>query len=111
SAGNPIQILTEEQFCRLTGVATPETLKRQYHALRDVLARYRALREDHLRYLVKCGVLRPVLRTNADTFFAFPDLAMIKQANEGLVQGIAFRSVVRTLIAARQGQLEFDFRL
>ncbi len=54
--------------------ATPDTLKRQYHALRDLLARYRALREDHLRYLVKCGVLRPVLRTNADTFFAFPDL-------------------------------------
>ena len=42
--------------------------------MRDLLARYRALREDHLRYLVKCGVIRPVLRTNADTFFAFPDL-------------------------------------
>ena len=107
----PIRILTEEEFCRLAGVPTPDTLKRQYHALRDVLARYRALREDHLRYLVKCGVLRPVLRTNADTFFAFPDLATIKQANEGLVQGSSFRSVVRTLIAARQGQLEFDFRL
>jgi len=70
----PIRILSEEDFCRLAGVATPDTLKRQYHAMRDVMARYRALREDHLRYLVKCGVLRPVLRTNADTFFAFPDL-------------------------------------
>jgi tetratricopeptide (TPR) repeat protein len=107
----PIRILTEEEFCSLAGVATPDTLKRQYHALRDVLARYRALREDHLRYLVKCGVLRPVLRTNADTFFAFPDLAVIKQANEGLSQGNAFRSIVRALIAARQGQLEFDFRI
>jgi tetratricopeptide (TPR) repeat protein len=76
-----------------------------------VLARYRALREDHLRYLVKCGALRPVLRTNAETFFAFPDLAVIKQANDGLSQGVSFRSVVRALIAARQGQLEFDFRL
>jgi tetratricopeptide (TPR) repeat protein len=110
-AALPIQILTEEDFCRLAGVPTPDTLKRQYHAMRDVLARYRALREDHLRYLVKCGVLRPVLRTNADTFFAFPDLAVIKQANEGIAQGGAFRAVVRTLIAARQGQLEFDFRL
>ncbi len=107
----PIRILTEEEFCRLVGVATPDTLKRQYHALRDVLARYRALREDHLRYLVKCGVLRPVLRTNADTFFAFPDLATIKQANDELVEGQTFRSVVRTLIAVRLGQLEFDFRL
>jgi tetratricopeptide (TPR) repeat protein len=107
----PIRILSEEDFCRLAGVATPDTLKRQFHALRDVLARYRALREDHLRYLVKCGVLRPVLRTNADTFFAFPDLSVIKQANDGLSQGLAFRAIVRALIAARQGQLELDFRL
>ena len=106
-----IQILTEEAFCRLTGVPTPEALKRQYHAMRDLLARYRALREDHLRYLMKCGVLRPVLRTNADTFFAFPDLPTIRQANEGLEQGGTFRSIVRTLMASRQGQLEFDFRI
>jgi len=110
-AGRSIQILTEEDFCRLAGVATPDTLKRQYHAMRDVLQRYRALREDHVRYLVKCGILRPVLRTNADIFFAFPDLAVIRQANEGLGQGTAFRAIVRTLIAARRGQLEFDFRL
>jgi tetratricopeptide (TPR) repeat protein len=89
----PIQIVTEEEFCRIAGVPTPGTLKQQYHALRDLLARYPALREDHLRYLVKCGVLRPVLRTNADTFFAFPDVAAI------------------ALIAMQQGQLELDFRL
>jgi tetratricopeptide (TPR) repeat protein len=110
-SGQPIQILTEEEFCRLAGVPTPDTLKRQYYSVRDVVARYRALREDRVRYLVKAGVLRPVARTNADTFFAFPDLAVIKQANDGLAQGVAFRHVVRALIAARQGQLELDFRL
>src|SRR5262245_52173273 len=77
-----IRIVAEEDFCRLAGVPPPSALKRQYHALRDLLARYRALREDHVRYLVKCGLLHPVLRTNADTFFGFPDLAIIKQANE-----------------------------
>jgi tetratricopeptide (TPR) repeat protein len=106
-----IEILTEEQFCRLAGVPTPETLKRQYHALRDLLARYRSLREDHLRYLVKCGVIQPVLRTNADAFFAFPDLPAIKQANEDLAAGASFRAVVRSLLASRRGQLAFDFRL
>ena len=111
AAPAPIRITSEEEFCELAGVATPVALKRQYHAVRDVLARYRALREDHLRYLVKCGIVRPVLRTNADTFFTFADLGVIKQANEALAQGIAFRGVVRSLIAARQGQLEFDFRL
>jgi tetratricopeptide (TPR) repeat protein len=106
-----IRTITEEEFCRIADVPTPDTLKQQYHALRDLLARYRSLREDHVRYLVKCGVLRPVLRTNADTFFAFPDLAVIRQASEGLNEGAPFRSIVRSLMASRQGQLELDFRL
>ena len=106
-----IEILSEDQFCRLTGVPTPEALKQQYHAVRDLLARYRSLREDHLRYLVKCGVIRPVLRTNADTFFEFRDLAVIKQASDGLAQGMSFHAVVRSLLASRQRQLALDFRL
>ena len=109
--GPSIRILSEEDFCTLAGVPTPETLKRQYHAVRDLLARYGALREDQLHYLVKCGILRPVLRTNADTFFAFPDLSTVKQVNDSLGQGQSFRAIVKTLLAARQGQLELDFRL
>jgi len=106
-----IRIVSEDDFCRLAGVPTPESLKRQYHAMRDLAVRYRALRDDHLRYLMKCGVIRPVLRTNADTFFAFSELAVVKQVNDALEQGRSFRSVARSLIAARQGQLELDFRL
>jgi tetratricopeptide (TPR) repeat protein len=106
-----IRVVSEEEFCRLARVPPPDVLRQQYHAVRDLLARYRHLREDHLRYLVKCGVLRPVLKTNADTFFAFPDLAIVKQANEGLAQGAGFRSIVRSLLASREGQLELDFRL
>jgi tetratricopeptide (TPR) repeat protein len=109
--GLAISIISEDEFCRLAGVPTPESLKRQYYAMRDLLVRYRALREDHVRYLVKCGILRPVMRTNADTFFAFPDLATIKQASEALGQGLSFRSVVRMLTGSREGQLAFDFRL
>src|SRR5581483_2360969 len=55
---NQIRILSESAFCTLVGVQTPEALKQQYHAMRDLLARYRSLREDHLRYMMKCGVLR-----------------------------------------------------
>lgn len=106
-----IAIITEDQFCRLAGVPTIDTLKRQYHAIRDLLARYRSLREDHLRYLVKWGIIRPVLKTNADTYFDFPALGAIKQANDDLEQGRSFRSIVRALLASRAGQLAFDFRL
>jgi tetratricopeptide (TPR) repeat protein len=106
-----IEIVTEEQFCRLAGVPTPEAIKSQYSAMRDLLARYRRLREDHLRYLVKCSIITPALRTNADTFFAFSDVAAIKRVNDAIEQGRSFQSVVRILLAEREGQLAFDFRL
>lgn len=108
--GSRIEILAETDFCHLVGVPSADTLKRQYHALRDLAARYRALREDQLRYLVKCGVVRPVLRTNADMFFAFPALAVIKQANDEVGEGASFKAVVRALSAASRGQLALDFR-
>jgi tetratricopeptide (TPR) repeat protein len=109
--GSRIEIVPEETFCRLVGVPTPGTLRRQYYSMRDLLVRYRLLREDHLRYLVKCGLIRPVLRTNADTYFAFPDLAAIKRANDELATGASFHAVARTLVASRHGQLAFDFRI
>jgi tetratricopeptide (TPR) repeat protein len=109
--GAQIRIVPEEEFCRLVGVPTVQTLRKQYHSTRDLLARYRFLREDHLRYLEKCGVIRPVVRTNADTFFAFGDMAIIKQANDDLSGEVSFRAVARNLIASRHGQLAFDFRL
>jgi tetratricopeptide (TPR) repeat protein len=109
--GAGIQILSEEEFCRLAGVPTLDAIKRQYHAVRDLLARYRTLRDDHVRYLVKYGVIRPALRTNADTWFAFPDVAVLKQANDELERGVPFRMVARSLLASREGQLTFDFRL
>jgi tetratricopeptide (TPR) repeat protein len=105
-----IRILSEDDFCRLAGVQTPEALKKQYQATRDLLARYRSLRADHIQYLVKCGIIRPQMRTNADTYFAFADVATLKQVNDDLGQGLAFRSIVRALAASRDGQLTFDFR-
>jgi tetratricopeptide (TPR) repeat protein len=110
-AAAPIEILQEAQFCRLAGVPTPEALRQQYSAMRDLLARYRSLREDHLRYLVKWGIIQPVLRTNADVYFAFQDVAAIRQCHEDMAAGVSFRTAVRTLVASRQGQLAFDFRL
>jgi len=109
--GSPIKILSEEEFCRMVGLPTADVLKQHYHSVRDLLARYPAVREDHLRYLIKYGIVRPVLRANADVFVAFPDVAVIKQANDDLAAGAAFRTVVRSLLASRAGQLAFDFRI
>lgn len=106
----PIRIIPENEFCRLAGLIPPEDLKQQYYSQRDLLGMYAGLREDHLRYLQKWGLIRPVLRTNSDTYYAFPDLLVIRQVSAEL-SSAPFHAIVRALQTARSGQLAFDFRL
>jgi tetratricopeptide (TPR) repeat protein len=105
-----IRILSESEFCRLAGLQPPEEVKQQYYGQRDLLSMYPGLREDHLRYLQKWGLIRPVLRTNSDTYYAFQDLLLIRQVSSEL-PGAPFRAIVRSLQAAQSGQLAFDFRI
>ena len=84
---------------------------KQHYSRRDILAMYPALRLDHLRYLEKCGVLKPVLKQDHESFFGFADLTALRQIAGELQQGTQFRAVVRNLQASRTGQLTFDFRL
>ena len=78
---------------------------------RHLLERYTHVREDHLRYMQKWGLIRPEARAHGEAYYAFPDLAVIRQADEALAEGVSFRAVLRNLIAARSGQLAFDFRI
>jgi len=105
-----IRVLSESEFCKMVGRQPPEELKQQYYAQRDVLSMYPGLREDHLRYLQKWGLIRPVLRTHSDTYFTFQDLLVIRQVSSEM-EGAPFRAIVRALQSARSGQLAFDFRI
>ncbi len=49
------------------------------------------------------------MRTNADTFFAFHDVAVIKQANDELSQGVSFRTVLRGLLCVAAGAADVRF--
>lgn len=104
-----VAILTEDDFCALAGLPSPSSLRRQSYPLHDILAMYPNLREDHVRYLQKWGVVRPAFRTNAGVFFSFSDLAVLRQVSGELAGGMRFHAIVRTLRAARQGQLTLDF--
>jgi tetratricopeptide (TPR) repeat protein len=79
-------------------------------ARRQLLERYTHLRDDHLRYMQKWGLIRPVHR-DGETYYAFADLAVVRQADAELGEGISFRAVLRNLVASHEGQLAFDFRL
>jgi tetratricopeptide (TPR) repeat protein len=92
-------------------VVTTDTDKTtQHYTHRDILAMYPSLRLDHLRYLAKCGLIKPVVR-NGERLFGFTDLTTLRQIAGELQQGAPFRAVVRHQQATRTGQLAFDFRL
>ena len=78
---------------------------------RQLTERYSHLREDQLRYMQKCGLIRPERRPNGEEFFSFADLAVIRHTDEALAGGARFQAVLRNLLASRSGQLKLDFRL
>jgi tetratricopeptide (TPR) repeat protein len=89
-------------------VATPGTTT---VSRRQVLERCKHLRDDHLRYMQKWGLIQPPRRTNGEVSYAFTDVSVIRQADAELAGGASFRAVMRNLLASRVGQLAFDFRL
>ena len=78
---------------------------------RQLLERYKHVREDQLRYMQKWGLIRPSHREHGDPFFSFADVSIVRQADEAVAGGAKFRSVLRNLLASRNGQLTLDFRL
>ena len=105
-----IRVISENDFCRMAGIQPPDDLKQQYYGQRDLLSMYPGLREDHLRYLQKWGLIRPVMRTRTETYFPFADLLLIRQVSAEL-ESAPFRAILRSLQAERSGQLTFDFRI
>ena len=104
-----VRIITEEDFCHLTGLTSPQTLERQYHSAHQLRERYPAVREDHLRYLEKWSLVHPVARTKLGRYYGFKDLRIGRQVSEALESGTSFRVVLRALLSARDGQLTLDF--
>jgi tetratricopeptide (TPR) repeat protein len=77
----------------------------------EIRKRYPNIRDDHLRYLEKWGLIRPAVRVAPDAVYDFQDLRVIRQTSAELAEGRPFRAIVRALEASRHGQLAFDFRL
>jgi tetratricopeptide (TPR) repeat protein len=78
---------------------------------RQLLERYTRVREDHLRYMQKWGLIRPERGAGGDESYSFADIAVVRQADEALGDGASFRAVLRHLLASRSGQLTLDFRI
>lgn len=108
---NKIRVISEDEFCRSVGLPSIAELREKHYSQRDILTMYPALREDHLRYLAKWGFIRPAFKNNANTFYDFSALTLMRQVSNELQNGGSFRAVLRDLQASRSGQLTFDFRI
>ncbi|MEW6323048.1 MAG: tetratricopeptide repeat protein [Acidobacteriota bacterium] len=106
-----VRVVGEDAFCALAGLPSLAEIRQQHYGQRDILAMYPGLREDHLRYLQKWGLIRPAHRNNADTWYSFSDLTLLRTIHAELQRGVPLRAVVRDVQASRSGQLAFDFRL
>jgi tetratricopeptide (TPR) repeat protein len=99
------RILTEDDLCREAGLPDLDTLRAHYYSPRDLRGMYPALREDHLRYLERWGLVRPIAGR-----YSFSDVLVIKQATAELERGASLHQVLRTLAASREGQMLLDFQ-
>jgi tetratricopeptide (TPR) repeat protein len=76
---------------------------------RDIRSLYPSITDNHLRYLEKWGLIR-ANAPRGERHFSFTDLLTIKQVAADLENGIQLRVILRTLLAAHQGQLALDFQ-
>jgi len=76
-----------------------------------VLGLYPLVREDHLKTLQKCGLLEPPDVVGGERFVGFSAVAVIRHVNAELQRGVPFRSILRSCLASRSGQLVLDFQV
>src|SRR5687767_13320445 len=77
---------------------------------RQVRSLYPGITENHLRYLEKWGLLPPSHVPRAAREYSFADIQTIRQLAAELERGTPLRTILRSLAAERQGQMQFDFR-
>jgi DNA-binding transcriptional MerR regulator len=77
---------------------------------RQIRSLYPRVTEKHLRYLEKWGLLRPSVLPRDRREYSFADAQTIKQLAMELDRGTPLKTILRTMAAERQGQLQLDFQ-
>ena len=101
-----VRVMSEEELCETAGLPASDALRAQFKTSRDIRAMYPNIRDEHLRFFAKWGLVRPV----AGRFYGFSDLHLIRQAAAELESGTPLQAIVRSLSSRREGQLQLDFQ-
>jgi tetratricopeptide (TPR) repeat protein len=99
------RVLSERDLCVVAGLPDLDTLRSQYYSARDLKGMYPQVHDEHLRYLEKWGLVRPLVGR-----YSFADLHVVRQAATELDRGARLPALLRTLSAEREGQLALDFQ-
>jgi tetratricopeptide (TPR) repeat protein len=100
-----VRVMSEDELCHEAGLPALGTLRSQYYSVRDLKGMYATLKDEHLRYLEKWGLVRPIIGR-----YSFSDLHVVRQAATELDRGASLPALLRTLSAEREGQLALDFQ-
>jgi len=103
--GATIEILDERGFLALLGVEGTAAVAERFYRGADLQALYR-LSPRVLRALEQMRILRPVLRTHADRYYAFADLLVLREVSGALARGSTIGRIARRLRLERRGQLK-----
>jgi tetratricopeptide (TPR) repeat protein len=77
---------------------------------RQIRSLYPRITEKHLQYLEKWGLLRPSALPRDRRLYSFADAQTIKGLAAELDRGTPLRTILRTMAADHQGQLQLDFQ-
>ena len=106
SESDATRSMAESELVELAGLPSADALRAQFKTARDIRAMYPAVRDEHLRFFEKWGLVQPL----AGRFYGFTDLQVIRQAAAELAAGTPLQAVVRSLSSKREGQLQLDFQ-
>jgi tetratricopeptide (TPR) repeat protein len=79
------------------------------YGLRDLRSLYPTVTDNHLRYLEKWGLVRQIGEPHGERLYSFADLLTVKQVAAELDRGTPVKSILRGMVAERQGQLHLNF--
>ena len=92
------RVMSESELCVTAGLPDLETLRSQYYSPRDLRGMYPAIKDEHLRYLEKWGLVRPVIGR-----YSFADVHVVRQAAAEIERGVALPGAAAcALIRARR---------
>jgi tetratricopeptide (TPR) repeat protein len=77
---------------------------------RQVRSLYPRITENHLRYLEKWGLLRQSHVPREAREYSFSDIQTMKQLAAELERGTPLKTILRSLAAEQQGQMQLDFQ-